>query len=178
MARAQGCTAHTSLGPQLVTPGAAAARPLWIRARFTIRGISASPLIPGRYRQQLTTPQASTMASLKSPLRQLCSLLFFFVALASALKFDLAARGQHENKPWRCIRNFVGKDTLVVVTATVSGYRGDGMVVNMHVRAEESLGSGLVGLTDTVAGLRRRRQRVWQAQGHRRRAEDGLHVPR
>lgn len=81
------------------------------------------------------------MASLKSPLRQLCSLVFFFVAFASALKFDLAARGQHEHKPWRCIRNFVGRDTLVVVTATVSGYRGDGMIVNMHVsvpdRAED-----------------------------------------
>lgn len=77
------------------------------------------------------------MASLKSPLRQLCSLLFFFVAFASALKFDLAARGQHENKPWRCIRNFVGRDTLVVVTATVSGYRGDGMIVNMHVCAPD-----------------------------------------
>lgn len=78
-------------------------------------------------------PRIKKMATLKSPLRQLCSLIFFFVAFASALKFDLAARGQHENKPWRCIRNFVGRDTLVVVTATVSGYRGDGMVVNMHV---------------------------------------------
>ncbi|OIW31487.1 hypothetical protein CONLIGDRAFT_571527 [Coniochaeta ligniaria NRRL 30616] len=73
------------------------------------------------------------MAYLRSPLRQLCSALLFFVAFASALKFDLAARGQHESKPWRCIRNFVGRDTLVVVTATVSGYRGDGMVVNMHI---------------------------------------------
>jgi hypothetical protein len=73
------------------------------------------------------------MLSLGSRLRQLCSVLFFFVALASALKFDLAAHGKHEPKPWRCIRNFVGRDTLVVVTATVSGYRGDGMVVNMHV---------------------------------------------
>lgn len=73
------------------------------------------------------------MASIKSPLRQLCSLVLFFVACASALKFDLDARGQHENKPQRCIRNFVAKDTLVVVTATVSGYKGDGMIVNMHV---------------------------------------------
>ena len=33
----------------------------------------------------------------------------------------------------RCIRNFVSKDTLVVVAATVGGARGDGMTVNMHV---------------------------------------------
>lgn len=118
------------------------------------------------------------MASLKSPLRQLCSLLFFFVAFASALKFDLTARGQYENKPWRCIRNFVGRDTLVVVTATVSGYRGDGMVVNMHVCAEESHERALVRCADTVADLRLRRQRVRQAQGRGGRAEDGVYVPR
>jgi hypothetical protein len=74
------------------------------------------------------------MAVLGSSLRQVCSLLLLFVAAASALKFDLVAKSSHEGKPWRCIRNFVGRDTLVVVTATVSGYRGDGMVVNMHVR--------------------------------------------
>ncbi|TAQ90879.1 hypothetical protein B7494_g809 [Chlorociboria aeruginascens] len=34
----------------------------------------------------------------------------------------------------RCIMNFVAKDTLVVVTATVDGYKGDGMVVNMHIK--------------------------------------------
>ncbi|KAH7168149.1 endoplasmic reticulum vesicle protein 25, partial [Fusarium flagelliforme] len=34
----------------------------------------------------------------------------------------------------RCVRNFVGKDTLVVVTATVDGHKGDGMVVNLYIR--------------------------------------------
>jgi hypothetical protein len=73
------------------------------------------------------------MAMLGTSLRQVCSLLLLFVAAANALKFDLIARPHNEPKPWRCIRNFVAKDTLVVVTATVSGYRGDGMNVNMHL---------------------------------------------
>lgn len=60
--------------------------------------------------------------------RLLCSLLFL-ASLAAGLKFDLEA-----GKPQRCIRNFVAKDTLVVVTATVSGYKGDGMMVNMHIK--------------------------------------------
>lgn len=78
------------------------------------------------------------MAALTSSLRQVCSLLLLFVTVASALKFDLIARPKHEPKPWRCIRNFVARDTLVVVTATVSGYKGDGMVVNMHVSSSLS----------------------------------------
>ena len=53
--------------------------------------------------------------------------------LSSALKFDLQAHTGHSAKYERCIRNFVSKDTLVVVTATVSGQKGDGQVVNMHV---------------------------------------------
>lgn len=49
----------------------------------------------------------------------------------NALKFDLeAVRGEPKE---RCIRNHVGKDVLVVVTAIVDGNRGDGQVVNMHV---------------------------------------------
>lgn len=57
--------------------------------------------------------------------------LFFLLPLVSfALKFDLFA----ESRPAeRCIRNFVNKDTLVVVTATISGNRGDGQRVDMHV---------------------------------------------
>ena len=45
-----------------------------------------------------------------------------------ALKFDLAAHNRE-----RCIRNFVAKDTLVLVTAIVDGNKGDGQMVNMHV---------------------------------------------
>jgi len=52
---------------------------------------------------------------------------------ADALKCDIEAYSQGERKGERCIRNFVAKDTLVVVTATVDGFKGDGMVVNMHV---------------------------------------------
>ena len=50
-----------------------------------------------------------------------------------ALKFDLQAFGQGDHRGERCIRNFVARDTLVVVTATIDGSKGDGMVVNMHV---------------------------------------------
>ncbi|KAL6889544.1 emp24/gp25L/p24 family/GOLD domain-containing protein [Trichoderma longibrachiatum] len=69
-----------------------------------------------------------------SPMQWLCSLLLLASA-ASALKFDLVAHtGGESLKKERCIRNFVGSDTLVVVTSTVDGYKGDGMVVNIHVR--------------------------------------------
>lgn len=59
-------------------------------------------------------------------------LLLTSLHLISALKFDLIAQAPH-SKNERCIRNFVNKDTLVVVTAIVDGSRGDGQVVNMHV---------------------------------------------
>jgi len=72
------------------------------------------------------------MAYLQSFLRTACSLLLF-LACSEALKFDIEAAGKGDAKGTRCIRNFVAKDTLVVVTATVDGYKGDGMVVNMHV---------------------------------------------
>lgn len=52
------------------------------------------------------------------------------IQISAALKFDLpAVSGKNE----RCIRNFVFKDQLVVVTAIVSGQKGDGQKVNMHV---------------------------------------------
>ena len=56
--------------------------------------------------------------------------LALLAAACQALKFDLTPTNGHP----RCIRNFVTKDTLVVVTATVSGHKGDGQIVNMHVR--------------------------------------------
>lgn len=62
------------------------------------------------------------------------ALLFLIVLPFSlALKFDLAAHTGHNSKYERCIRNFVGKDTLVLVTAIVDGQKGDGQMVNMHV---------------------------------------------
>lgn len=73
------------------------------------------------------------MALPRSLLQYVCSLVLF-IACANALKFDLQATSQsHDSKKERCIRNFVARDTLVVVTAIVSGTKGDGMRVNMHV---------------------------------------------
>ena len=68
-----------------------------------------------------------------SQLRNLL-LLIALLPLSFALKFELQAHpiGQRKHSE-RCIRNFVSKDTLVVVTATVGGSRGDGQEVNMHV---------------------------------------------
>ena len=67
------------------------------------------------------------------------TLLFLIVLPFSlALKFDLAAHTGHNSKYERCIRNFVGKDTLVLVTAIVDGQKGDGQMVNMHVSPSET----------------------------------------
>ncbi|EFX04027.1 endosomal cargo receptor [Grosmannia clavigera kw1407] len=63
-------------------------------------------------------------------LRQGLAGLVLFAAASEALKLDLHPTNGHA----RCIRNFVAKDTLVVVTATLDGHRGDGMVVNMHIK--------------------------------------------
>lgn len=65
-------------------------------------------------------------------LRTLCSFTILLAA-ADALKFDIEAFGKGDPKAIRCIRNFVAKDTLVVVTATVDGFKGDGMVLDMNV---------------------------------------------
>lgn len=68
-------------------------------------------------------------------MRSALGLLFLLlVQVSSALKFDIVA-----GKGERCIRNFVLKDQLVVVTAIVSGERGDGQMVNMHVRENSTL---------------------------------------
>jgi hypothetical protein len=61
-------------------------------------------------------------------------LLAFLLPLTSALKFDIQAHPGHESaSKERCIRNFAANGQLVVVTATVSGSRGDGQTLNMHV---------------------------------------------
>lgn len=72
----------------------------------------------------------------------LLTLLLFALPLASALKFDLHAVQAHDSAKYeRCIRNFVAKDQLVVVTAILDGYRGDGQSVNMHVCGDRSIAS-------------------------------------
>jgi hypothetical protein len=68
---------------------------------------------------------------------QIVSYVLFLASLPliSALKFDIAAHNGHESAKYeRCIRNFVAKDQLVVVTANVDGNRGDGQQLNLHVR--------------------------------------------
>lgn len=75
------------------------------------------------------------MASSRSTLQWLCSLLFL-VNIAAALKFELRAHSGHEShSKERCIRNFVNKDTLVVVKSIVGGFKGDGMIINIAVCA-------------------------------------------
>ncbi|KKA28536.1 hypothetical protein TD95_002243 [Thielaviopsis punctulata] len=74
------------------------------------------------------------MARLSSLLYYACSLLALSSS-ASALKFELVAAHSNHVKE-RCIRNFVGREQLVVVTAIVGGNKGDGMQVNMHIRDE------------------------------------------
>lgn len=74
------------------------------------------------------------MALPRSLLHCLCSVLLL-IGAANALKLDVVAHtGRESQKKERCIRNFVGRDTLVVVTAIVGGTRGDGMMMNIHVR--------------------------------------------
>ncbi|KAH6899850.1 emp24/gp25L/p24 family/GOLD-domain-containing protein [Thelonectria olida] len=72
------------------------------------------------------------MAPQRSLLQYFCGLLFV-VGVANALKFDIAAQPE-SSKRERCIRNFVSENELVVVTATVDGHRGDGMMLNIHIR--------------------------------------------
>lgn len=71
-------------------------------------------------------------------MRSLWSLVVWPLSLhlATALKFDLIAQAPHHMTE-RCIRNFVNKDTLVVVTAILDGTKGDGQVVDMHVRCHK-----------------------------------------
>ncbi|KAI9644207.1 vesicle coat component [Ciborinia camelliae] len=73
------------------------------------------------------------MAYTKSFLQTLCG-FFLILAVAEALKFDIDAHPRGDMHSERCIRNFVTKDTLVVVTATVDGSLSDGMQIDMHIK--------------------------------------------
>lgn len=85
----------------------------------------------------------ATMARLRSLLQQVCGILLLLAVGSQALKFDIQAGSGHDKHSRRCIRNFVSRDTLVVVTAIVDGYRGDGMQLNMHVSCFIFLSSGM-----------------------------------
>jgi hypothetical protein len=88
------------------------------------------------YRQHhLRKPESHRLLATSANMLFALELLFaFLLPLVAALKFDIQAHPGHESaSKERCIRNFVAKDQLVVVTATVSGSRGDGQTLNMHV---------------------------------------------
>ncbi|OJD19668.1 endoplasmic reticulum vesicle protein 25 [Emergomyces pasteurianus Ep9510] len=88
----------------------------------------------------------------RSPLTgPLLFLLLCVTQLSTALKFDLPASSSNGNNE-RCIRNFVNKDQLVVVTAIVGGQKGDGQVVNMHIK--DSMGNDY-GRPKDVVGEKR-----------------------
>lgn len=71
--------------------------------------------------------------------RLLSCVLVYLLPLAAALKFDLHPVSPHDAAKYeRCVRNFVAKDQLVVVTAILDGYRGDGQKVDMHVRCSKA----------------------------------------
>jgi hypothetical protein len=73
-----------------------------------------------------------------SSIVELILILLVVLPFSHALKFDLVAHSGHSTKNERCIRNFANRDTLVVVTATISGSRGDGQIVNMHVSCSDA----------------------------------------
>ena len=78
---------------------------------------------------------ARLLTTMTSAKRVWLGVVFGLLAsLPSALKFDIAAHTGHGNKYERCIRNFVQRETLVVVTAIIDGSKGDGQTLNMHVR--------------------------------------------
>lgn len=82
-----------------------------------------------------------------------CLLLLATIPLASALKFDIQAHPGHESaRHERCIRNFVAKEQLVVVTGIISGFRGDGQTLNMHIR--DTMGNNY-GRPKDIAGEHR-----------------------
>ncbi|KAF2971383.1 hypothetical protein GQX73_g2299 [Xylaria multiplex] len=73
------------------------------------------------------------MALPRALLQYICGIVLL-IASVNALKFEMTATSQRDGKKERCIRNFVARDTLVVVTAIVSGSKGDGQILNMHIR--------------------------------------------
>ncbi|KAJ5898941.1 Endoplasmic reticulum vesicle protein 25 [Penicillium taxi] len=89
------------------------------------------------------------MGSSPITMRSILTVFLLVIQLASALKFELHASS---SKNERCIRNFVAKDQLVVVTAIVSGQKGDGQKVNMHIK--DSMGNDHGRPKDIVGEVR------------------------
>ena len=96
------------------------------------------------------------------PVLSLLINLLAAIPLSTALKFDLPSHPQSQHKKSeRCIRNFVARDTLVIVTAIVSGSRGDGQTVNMHVSR-----TMMTGLKTPWADGRNRDHQIKDAVGN------------
>lgn len=111
---------------------------LRVHSKLTSRTSCPSQLPNSRLqeRARVKTNRLSlpTLSHLDSTMLAL-QLLLAALPLAACLKFDIQAHPGHESaSKERCIRNFVGRDQLVVVTVTASGSRGDGQTLNMHVR--------------------------------------------
>jgi hypothetical protein len=114
---------------------------------------------------------------------QFASYLLFLVLLplVSALKFDMAAHHGHESaSKERCIRNFVAKDQLVVVTANVDGFRGDGQQLNMHVRIHVLACAIAITIVANITMLDQgcSRKRVWPTKGCCGREQICFHISR
>lgn len=101
--------------------------------------IPAGSVLPVRRSSQQLPYYVTAIMAPRSLLYPLL-LSLAFVPFSWALKFDLAAHMGHNSKYERCIRNFVAKDTLVLVTAIVDGQKGDGQMVSMHVSLPKDLG--------------------------------------
>lgn len=84
-------------------------------------------------------------------MRSFLALFLLVVQIASALKFDLHSTSSGTE---RCIRNFVAKDQLVVVTAIVGGTKGDGQRVDMHVSSSDITTFAFVQLWASGKNLR------------------------
>ena len=84
--------------------------------------------------QLSTNPRTPTNSTMDRLARLVSYLLLALLPLTAALKFDLHPVAERDSARYeRCIRNFVAKEQLVVVTAILDGYRGDGQRVDMHV---------------------------------------------
>jgi hypothetical protein len=94
--------------------------------------------------------------------RLLSCVLLALLPLTAALKFDLHPVAAHDSAKYeRCIRNFVAREQLVVVTAILDGYRGDGQRVDMHVRCNyqfQHIETRLQRASNTHVKRRRRRR--------------------
>ncbi|RCI08397.1 hypothetical protein L249_8862 [Ophiocordyceps polyrhachis-furcata BCC 54312] len=86
-------------------------------------------------------------------LQQLLLGTLVLATAALGLKLELHAHpGSESKKKERCVRNFVGQETLVVVAAKVDGHKGDGMMVNIHIR--DALGNEYAKPRDVVGESR------------------------